>query len=209
MNSRKLRLTVGALAWLLTSGCTPDRDPGSLFAPGQIDVPVVDALLIIDQPLPQILLSRTVAPDQPYTFEAAAIRDADVRVVIAGNDTVRYAEEAFFPGVYYPTAAEPPLVLASTVYELLVDTVEQEQIYAATTTPAPLVIDQWVLMDRDGLNDLRTLRTSPSFGGGFQFGGNAGDGFERPIFRVSGGIGLFGSAAMDSIGFTVLPLPQP
>jgi hypothetical protein len=316
LNSRKLCLTVGALAWLLTSGCTPDRDPGSLFAPGQIDVPVVDALLIIDQPLPEILLSRTVAPDQPYTFEAAAIRDADVRVVVAGNDTVRYAEEAFFPGVYYPTAAEPPLVLASTVYELLVVTVEQEQIYAATTTPAPLVIDQWVLMDRDGLNDLRTLRTfaelgdgvyeapenqlvytqnilegrliapqaagtqvaiasldldaefvidlpflddedlaelersgsspalaldsdavrlpwfsvfwegrhvlrvllldlntfdlvrtSPSFGGGFQFGGNAGDGFERPIFRVSGGIGLFGSAAMDSIGFTVLPLP--
>ncbi len=37
------------------------------------------------------------------------------------------------------------------------------------------------------------------------FGGLAGDNFERPIFNVSGGIGLFGSAAVDSVGFFVLP----
>jgi hypothetical protein len=44
-------------------------------------------------------------------------------------------------------------------------------------------------------------------GGGPGFGGNAGDSFERPIFRVDGGIGLFGSAAVDSIGVRILPLP--
>lgn len=36
-------------------------------------------------------------------------------------------------------------------------------------------------------------------------GGLAGDNFGRPLFHVENGIGLFGSASMDSIGFVVLP----
>ncbi|MGD8412959.1 MAG: DUF4249 family protein [Candidatus Latescibacterota bacterium] len=44
-------------------------------------------------------------------------------------------------------------------------------------------------------------------GGGGGFGGNAGDNFERPIFNVLGGIGVFGSASVDSVGFTVHPRP--
>jgi hypothetical protein len=39
------------------------------------------------------------------------------------------------------------------------------------------------------------------------FGSSAGDDFERPIFHINGGIGLFGSAAMDETGFTVRPRP--
>jgi hypothetical protein len=51
-------------------------------------------------------------------------------------------------------------------------------------------------------------RTVPELaGGGGGFGGNAGDDFERPIFHVLGGIGIFGSASMDSVGFTVHPRP--
>jgi hypothetical protein len=51
------------------------------------------------------------------------------------------------------------------------------------------------------------IRSDPDLGGGPGFGGNAGDGFERPIFHIEGGIGLFGSAAADSIGFYVHPRP--
>jgi len=43
--------------------------------------------------------------------------------------------------------------------------------------------------------------------GGFGFGGNAGDNFPEPIFHVEGGIGLFGSAAVDSVGVKFLPRP--
>jgi hypothetical protein len=51
-------------------------------------------------------------------------------------------------------------------------------------------------------------RTVPELaGGGGGFGGNAGDNFERPIFHVTGGIGIFGSASMDSVGFYVHPRP--
>jgi hypothetical protein len=39
------------------------------------------------------------------------------------------------------------------------------------------------------------------------FGTNAGDDFERPIFHIEGGIGLFGSASVDGTGFNVLPRP--
>ena len=38
-------------------------------------------------------------------------------------------------------------------------------------------------------------------------GGLAGENFERPFFQVEGGIGLFGSASVDSVGFVVLPRP--
>jgi hypothetical protein len=50
-------------------------------------------------------------------------------------------------------------------------------------------------------------RSSPELVGieGPSFGGNAGDDFDRPIFHVEGGIGLFGSGAVDSIGFSILP----
>lgn len=53
------------------------------------------------------------------------------------------------------------------------------------------------------------IRSSPELASGqtgaLAFGGNFGDSFERPIFHVEGGIGLFGSAAVDSNAFFVLP----
>ena len=36
------------------------------------------------------------------------------------------------------------------------------------------------------------------------FGGLAGENFRRPLFHVEGGIGLFGSASVDSLGFVVV-----
>jgi hypothetical protein len=51
-------------------------------------------------------------------------------------------------------------------------------------------------------------RSSGLFGGG-GFGGNAGDNFEKPIYHINGGIGIFGSASVDSVGFRVLALPTP
>ena len=48
-------------------------------------------------------------------------------------------------------------------------------------------------------------RSSPDENGGGFAGSLAGDRFERPLFHVEGGIGLFGSASVDSVGFFVLP----
>ena len=35
--------------------------------------------------------------------------------------------------------------------------------------------------------------------------GEAGQGFQRPLFHIENGIGLFASAAVDSFGFVVFP----
>jgi hypothetical protein len=52
-------------------------------------------------------------------------------------------------------------------------------------------------------------RTDPAIGGGgFGFGGEAGDTSKRPIFHVEGGIGVFGSVSSDSVGFYVNPPAQ-
>lgn len=56
-------------------------------------------------------------------------------------------------------------------------------------------------LDQNWFDYLRTNPdTNPGLGGGL-----VGDNFERPLFRVEGGIGLFGSASVDSVGFFVLP----
>jgi hypothetical protein len=60
-------------------------------------------------------------------------------------------------------------------------------------------------LDENWFDLVRSLPEQP--GGGFGFGGTFGDNFERPIFHVNGGIGLFGSASVDSIGFYVNPRP--
>lgn len=60
-------------------------------------------------------------------------------------------------------------------------------------------------VDTNWYDLLRSDRELASGGPGF--GGNAGEDFQRPIFHVEGGIGLFGSASVDSIGFYVLPRP--
>jgi hypothetical protein len=52
-------------------------------------------------------------------------------------------------------------------------------------------------------NSFDFVRTAPDDDAGFAFGGNAGDSFQRPIFHVEGGIGLFGSIAADSVGIFV------
>ncbi|NNF06727.1 MAG: DUF4249 family protein [Candidatus Eisenbacteria bacterium] len=48
------------------------------------------------------------------------------------------------------------------------------------------------------------VRSVPELGGTNDgFGGNAGDDFESPLFHVEGGIGLFGSAAVHSMGLVI------
>lgn len=308
------------MATLLVA-CSTEREPGDFFAPGDVDVLVVDAVLIVGQDFPLIRLSRTLAPDVPYTRESAAETGAAITITSpAGGPAVNY-EEIGVPGLYAPVWTNQRLVDAETEYELEVVTTRGERLTATTRTPARFAVDTWVLMDSAGQVDERTLatfaeagdsvyyrpenqlvyaegllearfaaggaanfagvgyqlalfsldldsdyvvdppffddedfedlgrmgsspalvalegevrlpwfgiyyegrhlykvytldlnwydlvRSTPQAGGGLGFGGNAGDGTDRPIFHVDGGIGLFGSASVDSVGFNILPAP--
>ena len=60
-------------------------------------------------------------------------------------------------------------------------------------------------IDRNWFDLVRSVPQFLGDDGSLQPGGLAGDGFERPLFHIDGGIGVFGSASMDSLGFVVLP----
>ena len=310
--ARARRLPRPLLALMALAACSADRDPGELFGPVESGVLVVDAVLIVDQPLPDLFVRRTRSPRQTYTLESAAVTDARV-VITSGSARYEYVPDPDSAGRYVPP--EPaPAVAPETEYGLVV-VADGDVARAMTLTPGRLRIAAAHLLDEETLevrrslalygrgidplesprNQLRYLdglleleisnapasayqlalfsldetsdfvidadfleaddyddfgrqgasppvvvedgrarlpwfavafagphvfrlyaldanwfdyvRTNPE--SGFQVGGLAGDSFERPQFNVEGGIGLFVSASVDSVGFSVLPrLPE-
>ena len=308
-------LMVGCLIALV--GCKAERDPASLYGPDASGTLVIDALLIVDKPLPRVLISETVnaASRDAIGFDHwEGVEDAEV-VITQGDQTFLYRPNSgFFAGSYLPPP-NAPLVLPNTTYHLSVQS--QGRIATAqTVTPGRLNIRETVLLDETTLEVIRELkkyedsavfnapenrlsyllgllemrfdplpasgyqiaiesldrssdflvdsdlfeednfdrygsspaleapdgnlrmpwfivgfagrhvirvyavdknwfdliRSVPEFyqdddDGAFQQGGLAGDNFERPLFHVDGGIGIFGSASVDSVGFVVLPRP--
>ncbi len=301
---------VALLIVLACAGCSTEREPGSLFGPSESGIPVVDAQLIVGFSFPEILISETTSPEEPWTREQAAVGDAAVQVV--GPDfTLRYTVSDPELGVYFPVT-QLASVAPDTEYRLEVDFPDGRRVRAVTHTPAAFRVNRWVLLEEDGETVIRELATysdtsgeeiyeqnrlvhgqglveaqyargdepgvqvgvfsldpdsdfaidvsfldpedledfqrfesspalvvpdgrlrlpwlavfftgryqfhvfqvdqnwfnlllsTPEFGGGTGFGGNTGDSFESPLFAVDGGIGLFGSAAIDSIGIYVV-----
>lgn len=305
-----------ALAMVLAlAGCTPERDASNFFSPEEVDVLVIDVVLIVGEPLPFLRLSRTLAPDEPYTLANSGENGATILITDQSGSQTTYFDDPGPEGVYTP-GGPVTIVQPSTTYDLFVETDRGEIMTARTTTPARLQVARWVALspaDGSELRELETfesagegvydapenqlpyasvlveaqldpqevqgfqlalfsldpdsdfvidppffeeddfleldregsspalaaedgairlpwfaiyyegrhkykvfavddnwfdlLRSTPQGDGGFAFGGNAGDGFERPLFRVDGGIGLFGSASVDSTGFRVLQAP--
>jgi hypothetical protein len=159
MQSAIIMLAAGLLA---SAGCTPDRDEATLFAPEAVGVPVVDMVLIVDQPLPPLRLSRTQAPDVPYDPAAAFLGGATVSVLHRIADDVVletvYRQDVGGPQ-YVPRDTPVPVVLPGAHYILQVSTLDGETITAETTTPQRFAIDEWVLLDASGTVERRRLET--------------------------------------------------
>jgi hypothetical protein len=298
-------------ALMLLPGCSPDRDGSSLFGPAESGTPVVDALLLVDAPLPPVYLRRTVAPGAPYARQATGISEARVRL-LEGERVYAYAADPDSAGRYLPPPAAPA-VQPQTDYRLEVD-LPSGPVRGRTLTPDRIRVEGVELLNEDGLRVERRLsgfrelgqgvyaapenqltylegllqvrfgpagapayqlalfsldpdspflvdasfiepedaadfdrqgssppfvysdgtvnlpwfavafggrhlvkvyavdqnwfdyaRSSPEQNSGPAFGGLVGDAFDRPYFRLEGAIGLFGSAAVDSAGFVVLP----
>ena len=278
-------LTVALLAGLAVHpGCSGERDPASLFGPAEKVTVVVDAVLYVDRPLPEILITRTRAANVAFVEEAASVNDAEV-TVLQGLAAYRY-ESVGHLGRYLPPP-DAPKVRPNTEYRLLVRALGSE-VRGVTKTPARLSLDEIVIVEetsmevirrlepestrrnqvvyREGLIEVRfdpldveayqviVLEEEPDDEGGsppleardgrlllpwfaigssgehqvevyaldrnlfdflrsveasgenaFGFGSLAGDTFERPVFNLDGGVGVFGSASVDTFGFVVLP----
>jgi hypothetical protein len=297
------------LPWVI-SACSGERDASELLGPTVVEVPVVNAVLYVGQPLPRVLLTRTLGTGVVFSPENTAITGA--RVSISTDAWTReYIERN--PGVYELPGTGT--VRPNTTYRLRAELVEGGVVTAETTTPDSLTMEAWVLLENDAqtvreelvtfdevgdqvfdlnrlihsdglleawapvrpvmvpfqvgiesldlgsdfvidvsfldpedLEDFERHAASPPIiaddgrlrlpwlaiafegryvlrifavdnnwfdlirslpeladGGNSGFGGNAGDNFELPLFHIEGGIGLFGSAAVDSIGFTIFP----
>lgn len=278
--------------------CSGERDPASLFGPAENVTVVVDAVLYVDRPLPEIIVSRTLNANVEYLHETAGVNDAEV-IVIQGVAEYRY-ESAGHLGRYLP-APEAPFVQPGTEYRLLVRALGKE-VRGVTVTPGRLSLNEVVIVeeatmevirklepeatrrnqvqhlegliearfdpldvdayqvvvlespfddennssDPDGVDEVTSppleardgrlllpwfaigssgehvvevyaldgnlfdfLRSVESSGrNAFGFGSLAGDTFERPLFNLEGGIGVFGSASLDSFGFVVIPKDQ-
>jgi hypothetical protein len=309
-----LKMKKMLLLWMIVAGCSAERDKASLFAPQEVGILVVDALLIVDKPLPGLFVRETVAPDERYFRDRAGVTDAQV-VITHDSRLYIYVHSPDSLGYYLPPE-NAPLVMPESAYTLTVVS-QGREVTATTTTPSkidirdavllddetlevirqmkryeggedrvftapenqvpyqlgllearfdPLLVDGYHisiesldldservldsdLLDENDYADLERFGSSPAFvapdgnlrlpwfavafagrhiiriyaidrnwfdlirsvpqflgdDGSLQAGGLAGDGFERPIFHVAGGIGIFGSASMDSLGFVVLP----
>jgi hypothetical protein len=299
--------------------CTPDfleadRKPDTLFGPSEGDRTVVEALLVVDGPLPPVVLRRTLDPGVPYEASRTGLVGAEV-AIRSGDEVFAYSPDPEVPGLYLPPAGAPA-VFPDRVYELLAETGDGEVVRAATHTPQRLDIGALVLLDDDFETEVRHLRLFAEIGdevyqavenqleytqGGvevrlgqigdavsYQFAvtnlernspllfdaglfdededdfgreetsrllgldeggiflswdgiffagrykvklfavdqnwfdlvrtdnidaergsGEAGQGFQRPLFHIDNGVGLFASAAVDSVGFFVRPKDSP
>ncbi|MFH1008141.1 MAG: DUF4249 family protein [Candidatus Latescibacterota bacterium] len=298
---------IGMFCFLFLLACAADREPGELFGPSSGGMLVIDALLVVDHPLPDVFVHETVAPGTPYSREMAAVLGAEV-AICQGEQVFGYQADPDSLGRYLP-AGDFASVMPGTDYQLTVLS-EGREARATTRTPGRFHITETVLLDEESLAVRRSLRGFPgdadsvfaapenqvtyldgllearfaptdvpafqagffsldldsdpvieadflreedyenlerqgsspplegrdgvlrmpwlmiSFAGrhliriyalddnwfdyirssqGGGFGEEAGGSFERPLFHVAGGIGLFGSASVDSLGFVVLP----
>ena len=283
-----------------------DRDPDDLFGPSEDNVVVIDAILIVDAPLPPVDLRRTAAPGMPYAREEAALRNAEV-TLSGGGDKFAYLPDPSAPGRYLPPAGTTSIA-PDTEYTLRVVPENGLEVRATTLTPSRIHIAELALVDENVDGDLRQLHLfgssevysapanqleyavgvleirlqQPGRAASYQFGienleraspllidsdffedegesrdrqetsallrldgralfmpwegvfyagrhrvklfavdrnwfdlvrtdnidanretGEAGQGFQRPLFHIENGIGLFASAAVDSFGFFV------
>ena len=82
---------------LCLTACAAERQPGDLF--GSVEEGselVVDGVLLVDQPLPELFVRRTLPPGQTYRRDAAGVPDAQVRV-FQGDQVFEYAPDPARP----------------------------------------------------------------------------------------------------------------
>lgn len=139
-----------------------------VFTDEGADQVVIDGILIVDEPMPEIWITRSLGPQSGVELSIGNLellsnvteKDAEV-FVVAGGDTVVYEQfrvqlgDLDLRGPYVP-AGSAPIVLPTTRYELVVRTARGETVRATTITPERFRVREWVRLD-DALNQLGDL----------------------------------------------------
>ncbi|MAE69558.1 MAG: hypothetical protein CME06_03710 [Gemmatimonadetes bacterium] len=117
---------------------------------------VLDAILIVDRPLPPLHVRQTLAADRPYSHTAAAVTGATV-VLETPEGIWIYGDDPDSAGRYLPPDGVP-VVHAMTRYRLSVDS-EGRRASAETVTPERVHIEEAMLLDEETLEVLRPMVT--------------------------------------------------
>jgi hypothetical protein len=129
-----------------------------------VGLTVVDAVLIVGNPVPAVRVSKTLPANEPWSAEAAAEQGAEVTIVwdSLGTDArIPYEEVSGGAGLYRPLQA--PIVREGTTYRLRVRTSGGHVVRARTTTPSRLSVREWVQLNED-LSTRGTLKTYADLG---------------------------------------------
>ena len=182
-----------------------ERDVDGLFGPSEDNTVVVDAILIVDRPLPHVDLRRAASPGVAYAAAGAALTGATVAIHRDGG-VYDYLRDPVTDGRYLP----PPgadMVAPDTVYELRVLIVGEPEVRATTRTPARVRIADVILLDDTFENEVRSLRRFEEIGDGV---------YDAPENQLEFGFGLLeaqvameGSAASFQFGVTNLEAASP
>ena len=151
-----LLLLLPLLACQAPGPLAADRDPDELFGPSEDNLIVVDAILIVDAPLPPVVLRHTVAPGHVYSAATTALEGATVSIH-RGDEVFNYRRDPSRAGHYRPPD-DAPVVEPGRLYELRVTTEEALEVRAQTQTPARIRIDELRLLADDLETELRRLR---------------------------------------------------
>ena len=141
-----------------------DRDPGELFGPGEETLIVVDAILIVDAPLPPVLVRRTEAPGARYEAAATGVTGAEVSIRY-GEALFEYLADPAMAGRYLPPE-DAPRVEPGGEYELRVTSGDAPVVSARTLTPARVRVEELVWLDEDLETELQQLRLFSEIGDG-------------------------------------------
>jgi len=158
------RVLLAVLLALSASSCSTERDENDFFAPGGVGIPVVDAMLVVGRPFSDVYLTRTLAPNQSFTLERAAIRGATVSIRDDFGNVIGYSEDGDIPGRYLSMVPTSTRVLPSRTYRLSVTLDDGSLLRATTTTPRQIDVASWVLLDDTGTQVLQELSTFADHG---------------------------------------------
>jgi len=198
------------LSWDAPGPLKAERKPDDLFAPSEGNTVVVEAILVVDAPLPPVQVRRTVAPGDPYSAAGAALADAQV-AIHHGDAVFQYHPDPIAAGHYLPPT-DAPSVEPGSLYELRVVTETDPVVRATTQTPPRMRIDEVILFDdvldqeTDEYREVGSLRLFSEGGDVYQAPENQIE-YTRVIMEAR--LEQDGQAAAYQFGATNLELNSP
>ena len=119
--------------------------------------------------VPKVILSKSTSFESPIAESLELVTDADVSLILPGNDTIELESGIFFDDVAFfgfnYSSDDILNVEENSPIQLLIQTIEGDELTAQTVIPSPIHLDS-IVLDYDGEKNRFTsyLKDNPGFG---------------------------------------------